>query len=78
MGGVGDITEDDNEVFMCIKKEGDSVMRIVSIHEEQAEFPILNLIFGLFIKDLDPFSTDFATCPPFLLISNSNKILASN
>jgi len=34
MGGVGDITEDDNEVFTCVKEEGDYVVRMVSIDKE--------------------------------------------
>ena len=34
MGGVGDITDDDNEVFTCIKEEGNRVMRIMSVDKE--------------------------------------------
>jgi len=34
MGGMGDIAEDDNEVFTCIKEERNRVVRVMSVNEE--------------------------------------------
>ena len=75
---MGNIAKDDDEVFMCIEEEGDSIVRIMSIHKEQSKFALLDLVFGLRVEDFDPFCPDFATCSTFLLVTDACKKVSPN
>ena len=68
---VGWIAEYEDVVCVCIKEEFDSIVGIVAIYEEKLIFTLLNLVLGLFVKNLDPFSADFSISPPLPLIANS-------
>jgi len=73
VGDVGWIAKHKNQMFMCIEKEGNDIVRVVAIDNKQSIFTRFKLVLHLFIKYLDPLSTNLIVSPSLLLISNAER-----